>query len=314
MNKKFAKLEKIDLRELWSGVASEFTPWLSQEENIGDLGNIVGIDLKVQQRDHNPGMVQGDILCKDLRTDKFVLIENQLEQTDHTHLGKLITYAAELKAETIIWIARAFTEEHLTVLDWLNKVTGKSINFIGIEVEAYKIGDSLPAPSFKIVVQPEEWAREVKKLDSTLKVTDIKLLQQEYWQGLKNFMEAANSFVKLPNPPSDSWYNIPFGKSKYFLSAAINPQDISLNIWLTIIGEKAKEEFDRLYEIAYKDSLLEVNQNLFWDRMQADIKCAVTLKNYVDFMDHKERPVQYAWFKENLEKFDKYFRPRIREI
>ena len=127
-------------------------------------------------------------------------------------------------------------------------------------------------------------------------------------------MEENNSFVRLPTPPPDSWYNIPFGGSKYFLSAAINSQDISLNIWMTIIGEKAKEEFDKLYELAYKDSLIEVNQNLIWDRMQADIKCAVTLKTYADYMELDDRVNQYSWLKENLEKFDKFFRPRFKQL
>jgi len=314
MNKKFAKLQKVDLRELWSGEASEFTPWLSQDENIADLGEVVGMELKVQEQEQKPGIVNADILCKDAKTDLLVLIENQLELSDHTHLGKIIACAAGFKAETIIWIAKTFSEEHWAALDWLNNITGKSINFLGVEVEAYRIGDSLPAPIFKVVIQPDDWILEVKKTASAQKITDIKLLQQEYWLGLRNYMEASGSFIQLPGPPSDSWYNIPFGKSKYFLSAAVNPQDISLNIWLTIIGEKSKEEFDRLYEIAYKDSLIEVNQNLIWDRMQADIKCAVTLKTYADFMDHKDRTNQYAWFKENLERFDRYFRPRIREL
>lgn len=322
MNKKFGKLVKVDLREIWDGDSVEFNPWLSQKENITELGNLIGMDLRIEEQETRAGIPQAGLLCKDLKTNDFVLIENQLDKTNFEHLGKLICRAAGLESVTLIWIAGAFTADHWAALQWLNKITNNSINFIGIELEAYKIGDSLPALNYKVAIQPEDWTRQLTQPVETQpeetqpipKQTDAKLLQQEYWKGLKEYMEASNSFVKLPNPPSDSWYNIPFGRSKFFLSAAINSQDISINIWLTIIGERAKDDFDRLYELAYKDSLLEVNQNLIWDRMQADIKCAITLKNYADYMEKGDRLNQYAWFKENLEKFDKYFRPKIREL
>jgi hypothetical protein len=313
MNRKFAKLERVELRELWSSGATDFTFWLSEDENLADLGNLVGMELRVLEQEQ-PQTVQTEILCKNLLTDQTVVIENQLEQTDNAHLGKLISRIAGMKACTIIWIARSFTKEHRSAINWINGLTDESVNFIGVEVEAFKIGDSLPAPDFKVVISPEGWMKQVIKPEISQKGTDLKQHQKQYWQGLKAFMEENNSFVKLPTPPPDSWYNIPFGGSKYFLSAAINTQDISLNIWMTIIGEKAKEEFDKLYELAYKDSLIEVNQNLIWDRMQADIKCAVTLKTYADYLELDDRINQYSWLKENLEKFDKFFRPRFKQL
>ncbi len=314
MNKKFGKLEKVDLSQLWNGESPDFTAWLSQEENITDLGNAIGLELEVQEKEEKAGVFQADILCKDVLTDHFVLVENQLERTDHAHLGQLMTYAAGLEAVTIIWIAKTFSEEHWAALDWLNNITDESINFFGVEIEAYKIGDSLPAPNFNIIVKPNDWTKQAKKTTSKQKLTDIKLLQQEYWQGLKEFMETFKSFVKLPNPPTTSWFNIPLGRTNYFFSLAVNTRDNSVNLWLTIIGSKSKEDFDRLYEIAYKDSLTEVNQNLIWDRMQGNTRCAVTLKSYADFMEKTDWPNQFTWFKENLEKFEKYFKPKIKEL
>jgi len=314
MNRKFGKLEKIELHDLWKGEESDFTPWLSQEENINDLGMSIGLELEVQEQEKKPGLFQADILCKDILTDRFVVIENQLDRTDHTHLGQLISYAAGLEAVTIIWIAKSFSEEHLAALDWLNHITDESVNFFGIEIEAYKIGDSLPATNFVIAAKPNDWTKQVKKSTSAQKVSDVRLLYQEYWQGLKTIMEVNNSFVKLPNPPPNSWFNISLGRTNYFLSVAVNSRDNSINIGLTIIGSKAKEDFDRLYEVAYWDSLTEINQNLIWDRMAANIRCGVTLKTYADFMERNDWPNQFAWFKENLEKFDRYFRPKIREL
>ncbi len=312
--KNFGRLEKVDLHELWYGESSDFTPWLSEEENIVELGNILGMELVVQDRELKSGVVQADILCRDVLTSQLVLIGNQLDPTDSSHLGQLITSAAGLEAATIVWIAKAFTPEHITTLTWLNNIAGESFKFFGIVIEAYKIGDSLPAPDFNIVVKPDGWTRKFEKSVTTKKLTDTELLELEYWQGLKTFMEANNSFVKLLGTPPKSWFNTTRDKGRYYLSVTINPRDISLNIWLNIIGEKARDDFDRLYEIAYNNSLVEINQDLMWNKMQAKAGCAITLKAYADFMERNDWPNQFTWYKENLEKFDRYFRPRIKEL
>ena len=312
--KKFGKLEKVDLRELWRGGIADFNLWLSEEDNINELGNSTGMELQVLKQENKAGVVQADILCKNLLTDQYVLIGNQLDRSDNTHLGQLLTGAAGMEAVTIIWIARTFTEEHQAVLNWLNEINDQSVRFFGIELEAYKIGDSLPAPEFNIVVRPDSWIKTPKQSASSQKLTDIELLQLEYWQELKSFMEANHSIVQLLGTPPKSWFNVAKDKGKYFLSVNVNSQDSSLNIWLNIIGENAKEDFDKLCENAYKDSLIEVNQDLKWYKIRAKIGCTVTLKAYADFMERKDWMNQFAWFKENLEKFDKFFRPKIDEL
>jgi len=312
--KKFGKLEKIDPREIWNGETSDFTSWLSQDENIDELGNTIGMELKVQEQEQKVGVFHADILCKNVLTDHFVLIGTQLERSDNTHLGQLMTSAADRKAVTIIWIAKSFFEEHWTALNWLNNITNESIKFFGIEINAYKIGDSLPAPSFNIVVKPNDLTKQVKKPTSTQKLTGIEYLQLEYWHGLKNFMEENNSFVKLLGTPPKSWFDITLDRDKYFLSVAVNSQDNSLIISLTIIGEKAIDDFERLYKIAYKDSLIEVSKDLIWYNMQANIKSVVSLKTYADFTEKNDWINQFTWFKQNLERFDNYFRPKIKQL
>ena len=312
--KKFGKLEKVDLRELWRGGIADFNLWLSEEDNIVELGQVTGMELQIQKQEIKGGVSQADILCKNLLTDQFVLIGNQLDRTDHTHLGKLLTGAAGMEAVTVIWIAKEFTEEHQAALNWLNEINDQSVRFFGIELEAYKIGDSLPAPEFNIVVRPDSWIKTPKQSASSQKLTDIELLQLEYWQELKSFMEANHSIVQLLGTPPKSWFNVAKDKGKYFLSVNVNSQDSSLNIWLNIIGENAKEDFDKLCENAYKDSLIVINQDLKWYKIRAKIGCTVTLKAYADFMERKDWMNQFAWFKENLEKFDKFFRPKIDEL
>src|SRR5258708_3912238 len=136
------RLTKVDLREVFATEAGDFTPWLAREENLALLSESIGISLQCEAQEKEVGPFRADILCKDTMTDNWVLIENQIERTDHTHLGQLLTYAAGLQAVTIVWVAQRFTEEHRAALDWLNEHTDEQINFFGLEIELWKIGDS----------------------------------------------------------------------------------------------------------------------------------------------------------------------------
>jgi hypothetical protein len=139
--KNLGRLERVDLRDIWLSEASDFTPWLARKENLDILGQTLGIDLELEAQERPVGPFRSDILCKDIGSDRWVLIENQLERTDHNHLGQLLTYASGLEAVTIVWIAAHLTEEHRSTLDWLNRITDGSFRFFGLEVE------QLPASS-----------------------------------------------------------------------------------------------------------------------------------------------------------------------
>jgi hypothetical protein len=125
---KLGKMHKVEIKDLWKGEATEFTPWLVQEENIKLLGETLLLDLEVLDHEKSVGIFKADILCKDTASNTYVLIENQLERTDHTHLGQLITYAAGLEAVTIVWIAKNFAEEHRAAIDWLNSITDERVS------------------------------------------------------------------------------------------------------------------------------------------------------------------------------------------
>jgi hypothetical protein len=311
---KLGRLEKLDLRSYWRKEATDFTPWLAQEENIQLLSETIGIELEVQNQEESVGPFSADILCKDTINDHFVLIENQLEKTDHTHLGQLMTYAAGLDAVTIIWIAQKFTEEHRAALDWLNRITDDTFTFFGIEIELYKIGESVPAPMFNIVSKPNDWTKQVKRSATSQPVTDTKLLQQEYWQGLKDYMESRKSLVKMQNPQLQHWTNIAIGRSNFHISASVNSRDKSLNIWLNIVGDGAKENYKKLFESSYENSFTEVSANLIWDEMEGRKMSAVMLKAPGDFTDKNNWNNQFQWFKDNLERFIKYFKPKVAKI
>jgi len=131
--KNLGRLHKVDLREAWTSESIDFTPWLAQEDNLKLLGEVIGIELELESQEKEVGPFRADILCKNTANDSWVLIENQLARTDHSHLGQLITYAAGLNAVTIVWIAERFTQEHRAAMDWLNERTDEKINLFGLQ-------------------------------------------------------------------------------------------------------------------------------------------------------------------------------------
>ena len=141
-------IERVDLREVWPDEAQDFTPWLA--ENLDKLGEALGLDLEFQGREVSVGPFFLDILAHDVGNDRRVVIENQLDKTDYDHLGKLLTYAAGYDAGVVVWLTGDFRDEHRAALDWLNQRTEESLEFYGVEIGAVKIGNSAPAPLFRL--------------------------------------------------------------------------------------------------------------------------------------------------------------------
>ena len=177
-NEALGVLERVDLRKVWEEEDKDFTPWLAKEDNIALLSKAIGAQLEVEDQEVGIGPFKADIVCRNRDDDgSYVLVENQLERSDHTHLGQLLTYAAGLDEVTItiVWIARTFTEQHRAALDWLNEVTSEGVRLFGIEVELWRIGTSPSAPHFNIVAKPNDWTKPTA-------LTEAPQLYQEYWR------------------------------------------------------------------------------------------------------------------------------------
>ena len=160
------KLERVELRTVWNNEATDFTPWLSKLENLAALSETLGMDLETTGTEQSVGAYRADLLCKDAFSGNAVLIENQLEKTNHSHLGQILTYSAGLSVKTVVWVASRFTDEHRAAMDYLNEITEEGYSFFGLEVELWKIGNSAPAPKFNIVSRPNTWARNVREVIS----------------------------------------------------------------------------------------------------------------------------------------------------
>lgn len=155
-------LKEVDLRELWRHEQYDFSEWLADEENIQLLNEEIGLTLTNINQEVYVGSYRCDIIATDETTGEKVIIENQLEATNHDHLGKIITYAAGLGANTIIWIVKEAREEHRAAIEWLNNHTSTEIRFFLIEVHAYQIDNSRPAPMLKIIEKPNDFVKSSK--------------------------------------------------------------------------------------------------------------------------------------------------------
>lgn len=312
--KKIGKLKKVDIRELWKGEATDFTPWLAKEENISQLGEEIGIELEVLEQERNVGPFRADILCQSTMDEHFILIENQLERTDHTHLGQIMTYAAGLDAVTVIWIAKQFSEEHRATVDWLNRITDEKFNFFGIEIEAYQIGDSLPAPMFQIVSNPNEWSKTMKSAAKSQNLTETKALNLEYWSAMKKYFEQNGTFLKQQKPQPQHWTTFAIGKSNYSMAAVSSVRDKFIRAEFLINTDNSKQDFRILKEKFENESYLQIDNKLVWDEIPDKKVAGVFLKKEVNVEDRTDWENQHQWFMETLEKFDKFFRSKIKQL
>ena len=191
-NLKIGRLEEIDLRQVWTSEPYDFTPWLATEDNLQFLSESLGIDgLELIRTEHPVDGFSADIVCRIIGTDHHVLIENQLERTDHTHLAQLLTYAPRFDAKIIIWVAKTFTDAHRAALDWLNRVTGENYAFFGVEVKAVKIADSIPAPLFNVVAKPNEWEKlAAERTSNSQEETELHQENRRYWELIDDLLES----------------------------------------------------------------------------------------------------------------------------
>ena len=218
---KLGTVKPFDIRHVWNDEARDFTPWLLN--NVEALSESIGLELELHHAEHPVGKFSLDLIGVISGTQDRVIIENQLDSSDHKHFGQLLTYAGGTDAKYVIWIARDFRDEYLSALKWLNDGTTEDINFFAVEVSAVTIGDSLPAPIFKVVAQPNEWSKEAKASANALVSGGRGQKQLEFWEQL---LEALNK----RNP---SWTKSKKGRSQSWLSIASGVGNISYNFTVT---------------------------------------------------------------------------------
>jgi hypothetical protein len=308
------RLIRVDLREGWSNEAVGFTPWLALEENIQLLGDTIGIDLEVEAQEQHVGPFRADILCKDTANDTWVLIENQLEQTDHTHLGQIMTYAAGLEAVTVVWVAKRFTEEHRAALDWLNELTDGKVSFFGLEIELWRVNDSPPAPKFNIVSKPNEWSKTVKATADGSDLSDMRKLQLDYWTQFRQFMEEGQSIVRCQKPGPQGYMNFAIGRSHFYLVARMNTRDGGIGVYLNISGPDKQAHYE-LLQRKYKTEIeSQIKLALDWRALPEAKESHIETSRDADPTDRNDWSGQHGWMKSTLETFHRVLSPIVRKL
>ena len=223
MTQNLAKIERVDLREAWPNEARDFTPWLA--EHIGELAEVLGMDLELRETEAAVGGYSLDILATDLNQNRPVIIENQLEDTNHDHLGKLLTYAAGHDANVIVWLTRKFRDEHRQALDWLNQRTNAETQFFGVAVELWRIGGSPPAPHFNLVATPNEWRPETAargRGDGPV-VSGRSERYRNFFQPLIDTLRETHKFTNVRKAQPQNWYSFSAGYGQRITYGQISP-------------------------------------------------------------------------------------------
>ena len=304
------KLEKIkDLRSVWKHEANDFTKWLSKEENLNTLSEEIGINIELISTEAKTGSFSTDILAVEANTDNKIIIENQLEATNHDHLGKIITYASGHDAKTIIWIVKEAREEHRQAIDWLNEHTDEEINIFLCRIELWKIGDSAIAPKFQIVSSPNNWTKTIKRSLNN-EMSSTKMLLYNYWTKLSEEIDRNYPNFNSRKPRSSNFYDIALGSSLAHISLVINTKsEVKCQIWI----RDSKQLFDFLYDS--KDKIEEeLGYELEWARLDDYKSSFIAIINNSDIRDESNWDNLIKWQLNNASKFYDVFSDRVKNF
>lgn len=307
-------IQNVDLREVWPNETTDFTPWLA--ENISKLGNTLGLELELRATEVPVGPYWLDILAHDLGSDRPVVIENQLETTDHDHLGKLLTYASGYDAHVAVWVAKEFRDEHRQALDWLNQRSDENTEFFGVVIEVWKIDDSRPAPHFRLVATPNDWRKEKVTTKQGDNISERGAAYQIFFQGLLDRLREEHQFTGAKKGLPQSWYNFPSGFSGIPYEAKFthgNKASVGL-----FIGRNDKDQNEGFFdELKNQQHAIEseFQEPLEWDRIEGYKSCRIAVTRSGAVTDSPETLEEIRdWMIDKLLKFKQVFGPRLKDL
>lgn len=303
------RLEEVrDLRTVWPHEALDFTPWLAEDEHMAILGDAIGMEISVDETEGAVGDFNVDIIATEIGTGRKIIIENQLEDTNHDHLGKLITYASGRGANTIIWVVKHAREEHRAAIEWLNSHTDDEVGFFLCEIHLYCIEASKPAVKFEIVEKPNDWAKTVKKNDTINQTEQFRL---EYWNAFNEYAFANAKFskeFKQRKATKAHWMDLSIGSSACHITISLVRKDGSLVVELYINDDK-----DIFHSLLLKRESIEqeIGYALDWRELPEKKASRIKLAKRVDFEKRSEWFNQFDWLMDVLIKFKKAFKKLI---
>ncbi len=313
----FNELEPQEVRDYWDDEARDFTPWLAESissDEASHLSDVLGLDLEVKETEKNVGRYQVDILAEVVDDGRQIVIENQLNDSDHDHLGKSIAYAAGLDADIIAWIAPTLNDEHRDAIQWLNQNSREGVDFFAIRLEVWKIEESPPAVRFNPVEDPSEWKEKAQR--SRDELTETKKLQEAYWTTFRDKIRERDTPLRPRKPKPKHWYNNPIGKSGYKLQFTVNTRENQLYCQLVIKDDaEGYHELERQRE-EIEDEMSVLDETLLWrppEEGDSDwSKITLTREGYLENEDAWDE--YHDWMFECGETFYEVFYDRIQEL
>lgn len=312
----FASLNPQEVRDYWNHEEYEFTPWVAEEigaDSASQLENTLGIDLEVIDIEKPVGNYRVDIYAKVVDDGRTVIIENQLENSDHDHLGKSIAYAAGVDADIIVWIAPKFNDEHLDAIQWLNANSREHVNFFAIRIEVWRIGDSLPAVRFNAIESPSEWKEKAQR--SRGELSDRDKFREDFWTAFRDRIEETNTSLRPRKPQPRHYYSNPIGIGGYHLSFNLDEDSEELAIMLII--DNSEFAYDELRRQA-DDIEDELQNDIDWGELRetraGKMRSDLGVTRHANIADRDAWDEYFEWMLTQGERFHEVFLPRLRDI
>jgi len=313
METDLGNLKKVNIRKKWPDEDSDFTPWLAREENIEKLSLALGLELQVENIEVSVGPYSADILAKDVGSDRYVVIENQLGKTNHDHLGKLITYGSVLDASANVWITSEFTEEHKKALDWLNDHTSDEISFYGVILELWQIDDSKPAVRFNVISKPADIIRQTAITKASENLSETKKLQLEFWTKFREKLSKRKEIPSVQSARPQYWFDVSLGRSGIHLSNTANTFDNKIGVRVYIGNKVANVALPQLLQMR-EEIEAEIGEKLEWDPNPENLDKTIGLKRDADLTKRENWEEYLDWLTDMTIKFRKTFSKRVKSL
>lgn len=312
------QFRKVELRKRWPNEASDLTPWLAKHPEL--LSETLGIgDLEVKETEKSVGGYRADLVLEGV--DGTVVVENQLGRTDHDHLGKLITYGAGERAQTVVWLARGFRDEHRAAVDWLNDIS-EDTDFFGVELELWRIDDSRPAPRLNVVAKPNDWSREAARTRRTDQRSPTKETQLRYWTAFREVLLSVEGPARPQKAHPQNWLVMTIGRAGFYLAGGTNSQAAWIRAELYFDHAVLKRQVPALDASTYFDSLKrdrdaierQLDFELKWEALPKAGACRVAVYRECDPTDESDWPEQHEWLADRLNRMHRVLAPRVKVL
>ncbi|MDA8051626.1 MAG: DUF4268 domain-containing protein [Rhodospirillales bacterium] len=307
--------EPVSVKDAWPNEAGNFTPWLAEAGSIAALGEALGLDLEVEATEAWIGSFSADILARASdEPNHRVLIENQFGETDHRHLGQMLTYPAGIDgARTVVWIAEKILPDHRAAVDWLNTNTKPEFSFFAVEIELWRIGNSAPAPRFNVVASPNEWTRgPIVVPPGNGELAGRYRIRLAYWASFADYLGQKGSKFRIGCDNKDPWFWFATGRAGFGIVATIGLRRQRIGVNFNMSDDADKSKFHALY--SEKESIeQQFGEPLLWEELPG--KKASRIAVYRDGVDPAD-PSQYddlhKWMLDKMERFRTTFSERVK--